>query len=90
MTKRMSPLKLKKDGMAEYAKQRQKTMKKPRQALPIVEARSLMMHDPEGDLHHLMRAAEVKADKKRHKAAQDVGRKRLGEMQRVLGADLKE
>ena len=83
--KRITPLKMKSMNMDEYAEKRKKSMAKtaPRQ-LPVTEIRAVMMHDPESDLHHLVRAAEVQSDKNRHKMALDVARKKMNDMQRVM------
>lgn len=96
MSKRTTPLQAKqgkKQGMEGYAAKRQAELKKQAKKGPIsiMQAREVMMHDPEGDLHHLMRAAEVKADKKRHKAAMQVGQQRMQAMRRVMmGGDKDE
>lgn len=96
MNKRTTPLQAKqgkKQGMEGYAAKRQAELKKQAKKGPIAiaQAREVFMHDPEGDLHHLMRAAEVKQDKKRHKAAMQVGQQRMRAMQRVMmGGDKDE
>jgi len=85
MKKRPTPMKVKKEGMEAYAAKRGKALAQPKlRPVPINGARAMMMHDPEGDLHHLMRAAEVKADKRRHQAALKVGQERVRAMQRVM------
>jgi len=40
-------------------------------------------YQAESDLHHLTRAAQVKADPKRHKAAMTLAKKRMQEMQQA-------
>lgn len=77
-------MKMKKESMDDYAKRRRSEIKMtpPKVSMDII--RPMIMHDPEGDLHTLMRAAEVKADKKRHKAAKDTAAKKIGHMKAVV------
>jgi len=74
----------KEPSMEEYAKQRAPSLGK---AVPvqIVHAEVRPMHDPSSDLHYLKRAEEIKSDSKRHKAAKVHGKKKLKELQAVVG-----
>ncbi len=84
--KRTSPMKARNhENMEDYSKRRKSELGKKAPRINIAEVRPLIMHDPEGDLHHLMRAAEVKQDKKRHKDALKVAQIRMQGMKNVMG-----
>jgi len=73
--------------MEGYAAKRTAELKKPKAGVSIAEVRPMIMHDPEGDLHNLMRAAEVKADGKRHKAAKKIAVEKIRAYKGIAGGD---
>lgn len=58
--------------MERYAKARNAQLKPPAIAMGPVE-----FHDPHSDLHHLERAAEIKANPTRHRAAMAIAKKKI-------------
>ena len=73
------------ENMEDYGKRRKNELTKKAPQIKIEQVRPMIMHDPESDLHHLMRAAEVHQDKKRHKDALKVAQVRMQAMKNVMG-----
>jgi hypothetical protein len=67
-----------KSAMEKYADQRNASLQAA--AVP-----SLMQHDPQSDLYHLEKAAEIKGDESRHRAAQAHAKKKMARLQKVMG-----
>lgn len=92
--KRTSPMKMKIKGpvktgtsaMEMYAGKRNKALKssiKP-PSINIIHETMREMHDPKYDMDTLMRAAEIKANKPRHKAAKTAAHQSLTRLQGVV------
>jgi len=67
-----------KSAMERYADQRNASLK-------ATLVPTIMEHDPQSDLYHLQKAAEIQSDKPRHRAAKAHGKKKLKDLQKVLG-----
>lgn len=66
-----------KSAMERYADQRNASLKAA--ATPTI-----MEHDPQSDLYHLQKAAEIQGDKPRHRAAKAHGKKKMKDLQKVV------